>query len=156
MKVRISTMIVLAVAAGCGFTLFQTSQNVQQAESRYRGIESGLNKEKEAIRVLEAEWDYLNRPDRIEALVKGHLDMAVPQPRALVRDSGDVPDNATPIPARKPSQIMKNAVVKAESTKAPGANLPMPAPVTNSNTHERFDSLLNDIIKQEPASGGTP
>lgn len=156
MKIRVSTMIVLAVAAGCGFTLFQTSQNVQQAENRYRGIQAGLNKEKEAIRVLEAEWDYLNRPDRIEALVKGHLDMAVPQPRALVRDSGDVPDNTMPIPAHKPSQIMKNAVVRTESENTMGATPPMPAPVANGNTHERFDRLLNDIIKQEPASGGTP
>jgi hypothetical protein len=90
MKLRLSTILSLALAAGAGFILFQTSQNVQQAESNLRNIQTALAKEQDAMRVLETEWDYLNRPDRLEELARQHQKIQGSSPASLVRVRGDV------------------------------------------------------------------
>lgn len=168
---RISTVLSLALAVGAGFLLFQTSQNVQQAESRLHKVQSSLAKEQDALRVLEAEWDYLNRPDRLEELARQYLKMEAQSPASLVRDSSDLPQpNAPVIPSRKPLRNIQSAVMEVEAPvgdDAPaiiesvisrgvpegGADLPMPAPVTN-DTRQQFDDLLNNLTRQEPSNGG--
>jgi hypothetical protein len=49
--------------------------------------------ENEGLRVLNAEWDYLNRPDRIEALAVRYLKkMDTVTPDNLLRDARAVPE----------------------------------------------------------------
>lgn len=156
MKLRLSTILSLALAAGAGFILFQTSQNVQQVESNLRNIQTALAKEQDAMRVLETEWDYLNRPDRLEDLARQHLKMQASSPAALVGDSGDLPDaGAPPIPLQKPVLKIQPAVMKTENSadSVPANELPMPAPVTN-DARQQFNALLDDLTRQEPSSGG--
>ncbi|MGZ9109064.1 MAG: cell division protein FtsL [Micavibrio sp.] len=156
MKIRLSTILSLTLAAGAGFILFQTSQNVQQAERDLRNVQTALAKEQDAMRVLETEWDYLNRPDRLEDLARQHLKMEASSPAALVGDSGDLPDAGVPVvPLHKPALKIQPAVMKAENSdhSVPANELPMPAPVTN-DARQQFNTLLDDLTRQEPASGG--
>lgn len=180
MKIRLSTILSLALAVGAGFVLFQTSQNVQQAEGRLHKIQTALAKEQDALRVLEAEWDYLNRPDRLEELARDYLKMEAQSPASLVRDSSELPQPSRPgIPARKPSRNIQSAVLhappdltEAEILESPitelpiiesviteaekpliPSDLPMPAPVAN-DTRQQFDALLNNLIEQEPSNNG--
>ncbi len=116
MKIRLSTILSLGLAIGAGFVLFQTSQNVQQAEGRLHKIQTALAKEQDALRVLEAEWDYLNRPDRLEELARDYLKMEAQSPASLVRDSSELPQPSRPgIPARKPSRNIQSAVLHSPS-----------------------------------------
>lgn len=149
MKLRLSSLLVIGLAGACGYVLFKTSQNVQDAESRARRLAAALEKERDAIRVLETEWDYLNRPDRIEGLVRQHLNMDQPAPAALVRDSGDVPRRIIPLPAHKPSAPLRNAAITTDNQpQIPREN---PAP---QDTRRHFNDLLNSLTLHEPASGG--
>lgn len=72
---RISTLCALTLSAASGFMLFSTAQKVQQADSELQHMRGNVAQEEQTIRVLRAEWDYLNRPDRLEALVKNKLEM---------------------------------------------------------------------------------
>lgn len=175
MKLRLSTLLSLSAAVVAGFVLFQTSQNVQDAEGRLRSIQTALSKEQDAMRVLEAEWDYLNRPDRLEELAQQHLKMKAQSPMSLVNDSSDLPETGAPaLPKRKPDFQIRPAVAVApaapEKTHPPmeretdmkveslQTDLPMPSPVTNNapsnDMRQQFNTLLNDLVSQEPSSGG--
>lgn len=160
MKLRISSIITLFIAGVAGLILFQTSQNVQRAESQLRNVQESLLKEQEMVRVLETEWDYLNRPDRIEELAQQHLKMQRPAPESLVSNSRSVPvPGAMIVPRRKPVLAALSMAGEKNIPETPGdpapAPLPMPAPVTN-DTRRQFDDLLNRLATQEPAAGESP
>lgn len=155
MKIRLSAIFIMMVATGCGFALFHVSQDVQRTESEFQKINTALRKERDVIRVLETEWDYLNRPDRIEDLTKTHLQMTPAIPGALVRDSADVPTATLPIPGRKPQHALHRDIHHAPAAKedsAPAAPV-KPDMAAPQNSRQQFNDLLNQLIVQEPASG---
>ncbi len=53
-----------------GFALFNTVFSFEQLEGDMSRLNKEILKEQNAVHVLRAEWSYLNRPDRIEALVR--------------------------------------------------------------------------------------
>ncbi|MBM86724.1 MAG: hypothetical protein CMM47_11985 [Rhodospirillaceae bacterium] len=70
------SVVLWLVLAGCfGVSMFLIKQEVQQRESRLDQLNRELLENQEAIRVLRAEWSYLNRPVRIEALIRRHLEL---------------------------------------------------------------------------------
>src|SRR6185436_8343556 len=102
-KNRASAALAIAAAVLAGVSLFWTAQRVQTAESRLQHLQEAAAAEKQAIHVLRAEWDYLNRPERLEALARQHLNMTPPQPGNVVGSSAAL---AEPPPAplvRKPA-----------------------------------------------------
>lgn len=64
-------------------TLYQAEQVAK--------LKSKLQKERDAIAVLRAEWQYLNRPDRLQAAADQHLDLQALSPAQLARFS-DLPE----------------------------------------------------------------
>ncbi len=50
--------------------LFQISQNVQSAENHLHSLQKSIIEEQEKIRVYNAEWAYLTRPERLEKLAE--------------------------------------------------------------------------------------
>ncbi|MBI2233834.1 MAG: energy transducer TonB [Micavibrio aeruginosavorus] len=164
MKIRISTIVTLMMAVGAGFVLFQTSQNVQRAEDRLHDVREALSKEQGTVRVLETEWDYLNRPDRIEDLARQHLKMSSPDLAALVKDGKNIPEPGHAVlPPRKPVLAATSPSLRqgGGASSAPAItpnnaqNLPMPSPVAN-DSRQQFNDLLNDLAGQEPSAGGAP
>ena len=92
-RLKFSTLLTFAVATALGAALFWVSQQVQQLEREQREISSQISSEKEGMRVLTAEWDYLNRPDRIEALAARYLDKMAPvTPHDLLVNANAVPE----------------------------------------------------------------
>ncbi len=55
--------------------VFQISSEVQKLHAELRTLERGTAIHDEAVRVLQAEWSYLNRPAQIADLAKRHLKM---------------------------------------------------------------------------------
>lgn len=53
--------------------LFQFKQEVQILERRLTAIDRTAAADRRAIKVLEAEWTYLNRPERLARLAKRYL-----------------------------------------------------------------------------------
>lgn len=78
-----------------GFGLFQVKYEVQRLETELHQLNSEILKEQRLIHVLKAEWSYLNRPERLSALARRHLDL-VPMNAG---HSGSIED----LPMRKPT-----------------------------------------------------
>lgn len=117
MKKRSATAALLALggAIAAGTLLFWTSQSVQRAEDRLENLTRAVANEEQAIRVLNAEWAYLNRPDRLEDLAVRYLDLTDPAPAAAVlQDVSALPDPSAPvIPPRKPAMEAQPAMLRA-------------------------------------------
>ncbi len=73
---RISTIfwMILIVAAALG--LYVVKYQVQSMQEELAKQENILREERESLHVLEAEWAYLNRPQRLQELANRHLPLA--------------------------------------------------------------------------------
>ena len=67
---RRSMTLWLLLATCAGITLFLIKHEVQDREDRLNALHQEILADQEAIQVLNAEWSYLNRPDRLEHLIR--------------------------------------------------------------------------------------
>ena len=72
---KISNIIFCMIAIWTAVLLFWTSQSVQNAERELKNLKQSSYNEAEMFRVLSSEWDYLNRPDRLEELAARYLNV---------------------------------------------------------------------------------
>lgn len=89
--------------------LFHLKYEVQSLEQRLARIDRAVDRDREAIRVLKAEWAYLNRPERLERLARSHLQLRPASPYD-VRTLSDLPQRF-----RSPHRVERTA--KAEVSK---------------------------------------
>jgi hypothetical protein len=144
-KVKLSTIASFVLATALGAALFWVSQQVQMLEREQRGINQQISSEQEGMRVLNAEWDYLNRPDRIEALAAKYLDQMQPVvPNNLLLNAKSVPEpqmmqveDETPVMVSTAGNERGND--KPEKTKTVNAT-PDSRPI-----HDREDSKSTDF-----------
>lgn len=68
MMIRRSTLIWSALAVGVGIALHFVKHEVHDLEERLSAVDRDIAQHRETIRVLQAEWAYLNRPERLEEL----------------------------------------------------------------------------------------
>jgi hypothetical protein len=73
--IRRSTLLWLLAAIIVGSGLYQLKYEVQAKEERLTRLNRQIQAEQEAIHVLNAEWAFLNRPDRLAELAGRHLEM---------------------------------------------------------------------------------
>jgi hypothetical protein len=76
--IRLSTILWLAVAGGVVAGLFQLKGEVSGLEKSLIALKRDANSEREAVQILRAEWSYLNRSERLDALAAKHLADLVP------------------------------------------------------------------------------
>lgn len=103
-KPGLPTVLSVVGAIAAGALLFWTSQSVQQAEDRLADLQRSVLSEEQSIRVLRAEWDYLNRPDRLEGLASEYLGLSSSvAPLNISGDAGQLPNPSVPVlPEDKP------------------------------------------------------
>lgn len=75
MSFRVSTVICLILFAASAFGLYLVKYQVQDLQGELAKRKAELASEREAIHLLNAEWAYLTRPERLEALQKKHLSL---------------------------------------------------------------------------------
>jgi len=73
---RKTTLLWLILALFCGIGIFHTSQRVHDEREKIATLNASIDKEQESLRVLNAEWSYLNQPARLEKLAKTYLHLA--------------------------------------------------------------------------------
>lgn len=73
MNARILVHMVLFIVLAVGVYLVKYS--VQDVQRELAARKTELATEKETIHLLNAEWAYLNRPDRLRQLADRHLDL---------------------------------------------------------------------------------
>ena len=67
MRIFAFTIWTLA-AVTAGYALFYVSYQVEAMEHQLAQLNREILKEQEAVHILEAEWSYLTRPDRLQKL----------------------------------------------------------------------------------------
>jgi len=71
--IRASTILWLAAVILIGYAMFQVKYEVVQQEEQLARLNRQIADGREAIRVLNAEWNFLNQPERLNELAKRHL-----------------------------------------------------------------------------------
>jgi len=139
-KVKLSTIATFVLATILGASLFWVSQQVQMLEREQRGIKAQISSEQEGMRVLNAEWDYLNRPDRIEALAAKYLNQMQPVvPDNLLLNAKAVPEPQMMQGEDETPVMVSTGEKKTEPTKTMNAT-PDSRPI-----HDREDSKSSDF-----------
>lgn len=148
---RISNILSFSLATLFGVLLFWTSQAVQTKEDKLKDLKKELTTQKEASRVLGVEWDYLNRPQRLEKLAHEQLGMVRPTSGGIARSIEDVPEpvivNVNPDFFEEGSGIIEVSTPVAEKPKAPPKKMPetvSPAMAEKQN----FDQLIQSLDQE--------
>ena len=77
---RASTLMWLALTVAVGVSMFLLKYKVQALEDELVVKQEQIARDRDAVRVLEAEWAYFNDPERLRRLSAEHLDFIQPSP----------------------------------------------------------------------------
>jgi cell division protein FtsL len=115
----------LGTAAWAYSIKYETTYYVEQIKKLERRIE----RERDGINVLQAEWQHITKPQRLQSLAERHLDLQPMAPAQIVR-AGDLPKRKerNDAIAEKIDQILTGSitpVAPAGKTTA-GARTPVP------------------------------
>lgn len=84
-----STSLFFFLALLVGFVLFKVKYEVVDVEQKLTKVTQQVQREKENIHILKAEWSHLNEPQRLQGLAERFLDitpMKTDQILAVSRD----------------------------------------------------------------------
>lgn len=117
--IRFISLIGLALLALVSFGLYNGVTQVKLQHEKLDALKREIGREKEAIRVLKAEWSNLNQPERLQTLARKHLSLAptgasqitvlasLPFRKAeqsAVAATDKLPVRSAPLPRFKPDQ----------------------------------------------------
>ncbi|MBM3618516.1 MAG: hypothetical protein FJX23_08240 [Alphaproteobacteria bacterium] len=86
---RFSSIAWFAIVSFAAILLYSVKFQVQAMDAEVASLHRQIDAERASIQVLQAEWAFLSRPERIRALADKHLDM-VPVGGAQLMDMADV------------------------------------------------------------------
>jgi hypothetical protein len=93
----------LALAVVVGISMFLIKYKVQDLEEELQAKREEISRDRSAIRVLEAEWTYLNAPERLRRLSAQHLGFGPSVPQNMT-DIEALPMRAAPgVPTMAPA-----------------------------------------------------
>jgi len=70
-----STVLFFLLAIIVGFVLFKVKYEVVEIEQKLAQTQQQIEREKENIHILKAEWSHLNEPQRLKKLAEKYLDI---------------------------------------------------------------------------------
>lgn len=157
--VSLKTFVIFALAALAGAALLHTSQRVQEAEEELLTLNVEIAKEQQSIKILSAEWEYLNRPERLENLASEFLDLLAPapdrMPSNMIEKAAVLPDAPKAVlPEADEAELLpasfENAGAPKSKTKPIARPVPpqkqaAPKPDVQQQKPKEFDSLLKEI-----------
>lgn len=74
-----------------GVFLMHASQKMQESEARLSELQKQIAQEQKNLRVLNAEWSYLNSPSRLEVLVQKYLPQMSSAKNSVLPSADDLP-----------------------------------------------------------------
>ena len=86
--IRITTLLWVALLVIAGGTVMHVSYQVRHVEKHLSDLNRDTRSEQDKLRILSAEWDTLNDPQRIDTLAKRYLTLeATPIARVIALDA---------------------------------------------------------------------
>lgn len=154
--IRRSTLLwlIAAILIGCG--LYQLKYEVQAKEERLARLNRQIRQEQEAIHVLNAEWAFLNRPDRLADLSKRHLELTPVEPAQFSKVAAIPEKSQVQVAAEaETSTPAANPVVKVAATApAKPAAKPPVAPKPQAVEAKRSLGTIDTTQLRQVKSGG--
>jgi cell division protein FtsL len=123
--IGVGTLFWLVLVSATGFAMFGVKYQVQALEDELARNRRAIMAEEHEIRVLDAEWAYLTRPETLEGMNRQFLSLAPISTKQLHTTVADIPLRPSP-PAASPPSVPEEAAVVA------AAELPVPPPAPPS------------------------
>lgn len=108
--IRLGSLFWLVLVSAAGFAMFGVKYQVQALEDQLARTNRATAAEEHELRVLEAEWAYLTRPETLETMNKRFLSLGPMTTKQLHATAADIPSRPPP-PA--PPPVEAPAVVAA-------------------------------------------
>lgn len=168
--IRISAFVWILILGLLGVGLFQVKYNVQSKEAELRNINKQIAANHSAIHVLEAEWSYLNDPNRLADLTRRHTDLTPtqatqikqfsdlpPRPASAQPDlpalSSATPTGAVPSPATSSASAAPQPVTGIVPVSATPGSIPTAMPAVASTIAAPSSAATAKAVPT-PASAG--
>jgi hypothetical protein len=143
--IRLGTLFWLVLVSATGFAMFGVKYQVQALEDEAARTKRATAAEEHELRVLEAEWAYLTRPETLEAMNRRYLSLGPIVTRQLHTTATDIPLRPPPVlPPPEPAAV----VAAAEPT--PAANAASSAP--EGAPASAPESALSQAAAEPPAT----
>lgn len=143
MKIRLSTVVIYSAAILAGTALMYTSQLVQEAERELRNLQIGRDDARDNLHMMNAEWAYLTRPERLEQLAVQYLPGLAPMSPEQLRDDYNFP---TPVLEELPTGP---TLMPQEAS----AQMPLPS---NPKTPAPVVPIVPEAVAETPVTAPVP
>ena len=97
--IKLSALFWLVLVSATGFAMFAIKYEVQAVADQLAQTTKRADDAERDIRVFDAEWAYLNRPDALAQMNQRYLSLAPIATKQLIADIGDIPMRPVPPPA---------------------------------------------------------
>ena len=138
--IKLSALFWLILVSATGFAMFAVKYEVQALADQLAHTTRQADDTERDVRVLDADWAYLNRPDALAAMNQRYLSLQPIATKQLIASVADLPMRPPPPPPPPPPV----GAVVAETTPQQGGS---PAPGGPSSTQPQAAAL-----QQQPAS----
>ncbi len=145
MRISHLTWLVLILVVGTG--LYMLKYKVQDLEHDLVAKQAQIQRDRAAVRVLQAEWTYLNDPKRLRRLSEEFLGFQAASPQN-VSSLDALPARAIGAQEEKPAQVNASAA-------KPDVRAEIPAPRHQSMLAVAF-ARLQHLLAPSPAGAATP
>jgi hypothetical protein len=156
--IRISAFVWILILGLLGVGLFQVKYNVQSKEAELRNINKRIAANHSAIHVLEAEWSYLNDPNRLADLARRHTDL-IPTQATQIKQFSDLPPRPASAQPDLPalSSAAPTTAVPSPATSGSTAAQPAPGIVPVSATPGSIPTAMPAVASTiaAPSNAGT-
>jgi hypothetical protein len=119
--IRLGTLFWLVLVSTTGFAMFGVKYQVQALEDELARTNRATATEEHELRVLDAEWAYLTRPETLEAMNRQFLSLGPIATKQLHTTAADIPLRPPPPPTEPPSVELPAVVAAVEAAPAAGA-----------------------------------
>ena len=108
--IRLGTLFWLVLVSATGFAMFGVKYQVQALEDELARTNRATAAEEHELRVLEAEWAYLTRPETLEAMNRQFLSLGPIATKQLHTTAADIPLRPPPPLRRRlqPNRLRSN------------------------------------------------
>jgi hypothetical protein len=104
--IRLGALFWLLLVVSAGFVTFKVKYAVQDIEDELSRVRKQTIAEQQEIRVLNAEWTYLNQPERLAELNRRFLQLAPIGTKQLQQKAEDIPLRPLPPPIAPPDVLV--------------------------------------------------
>ena len=154
--IGLGTVFWLILVSATGFAMFGVKYQVQALEDELARTNRAAAAEEHELRVLDAEWAYLTRPETLEAMNRQFLSLGPIATKQLHATASDIP--LRPPPPEPPPPAEAPAVVAAAepapaASAAPSApeGIPMRAPEPTTPQAAAEPPVTQSALRAMPA-----